>query len=304
MPRYAMPSQDMVDLIAYLRRLGTDFDPGLSGSVIRVGSVFPKDGPLRPHGEVARALLKAYFDDINDKGGIYGRKIELDIVEDLNGGPVMSASERRLFAADPVFAVVSAFAIGRERELFPVFANDQVPVIGPLTLFAGHTKFQNDLIFHVLTGLVDQARALTEFAALELRLKPKATAVILPRNPIFDEIAEAVRMQGDTHDWPAPIVLRMTGGRAEASDHAAALHQAGVEAIFYFGPNGSILGPMVPCRASRPRRSRWAGLRTSFFQACSRTIPPAICHLRSTGKHFWHILCYPRIRRPTASRPS
>jgi ABC-type branched-subunit amino acid transport system substrate-binding protein len=291
MPRYALSSQDMADLIAYLKRLGTDFDPGLSESVIRVGSVFPKDGPLRPHGEAARALLKAYFDDINAKGGIYGRKIELDIVEDLNGGPVMAGSEGRLFSADPVFAVVSAFAIGRERELFPVLASHQVPVIGPVTLFAGHTEFQNDLIFHVLTGLVDQARALAEFAALELGLKPKATAVILPRNPIFDEIAEGVRKQGDNHDWPTPIVLRMNGGRAEASDHAAALHRSGVEAVFYFGPNGAL--PDLAAAAVEIGWTPHLFLSGLLSNNTARDLPPAF--------HRQAFLAYPLL--PTDQTP-
>lgn len=240
MPRYSMSSEDLEALIAYLRRLGTDFDPGLSETTIKVGSVLPKDGPFRKHGEVAKAVLDAYFDDINGEGGIYGRRIELQVVDYLSDAPSTASAVRRFLETEPVFAVVGAFSIGIERELFPIFERYQVPVIGPLTLFAGHTEFQNDLTFHVQSGLPDQARALIDYAALKLLLKPSATAVILSRDPIYDEIAKAIQTQGDKHDWPAPTVVRFAGGQAEVLEHVVSLKRSGVEAVFYFGPSEAL----------------------------------------------------------------
>ncbi|HEX6095412.1 MAG TPA: ABC transporter substrate-binding protein [Thermoanaerobaculia bacterium] len=67
MPRYRMDDADLADLIAYLRRLGEAPDPGLSASEIAVATGAPAHAPL----------IRAYFDDINRAGGIYGRTLRL-----------------------------------------------------------------------------------------------------------------------------------------------------------------------------------------------------------------------------------
>src|SRR5687767_543960 len=39
MPRFKMSAEDMADLVAYLRRIGMEAEPGLSETVIRVGTI-------------------------------------------------------------------------------------------------------------------------------------------------------------------------------------------------------------------------------------------------------------------------
>jgi hypothetical protein len=41
MPTYAMPLEDINDLVAYMKRLATDFDPGLAEKSIRIGTLLP-----------------------------------------------------------------------------------------------------------------------------------------------------------------------------------------------------------------------------------------------------------------------
>jgi cytochrome c553 len=45
MPHYSMPEEDLAALVAYLKRLGTELDPGISESAIRIGTILPSDGP-------------------------------------------------------------------------------------------------------------------------------------------------------------------------------------------------------------------------------------------------------------------
>ena len=81
MPRYRLSPKDLDSLIQYLRVLDKDVDPGLTGSTIRLGAIVPVDGPLAFSGRSSIALLQAYFDELNQQGGIYGRKIELRAME-------------------------------------------------------------------------------------------------------------------------------------------------------------------------------------------------------------------------------
>ena len=68
MPRYEMSPEDIADLIAYLKRIETDRDPGLTESTITVGTILPKEGALAEIGTAMKGVLTAYFANINEKG--------------------------------------------------------------------------------------------------------------------------------------------------------------------------------------------------------------------------------------------
>jgi ABC-type branched-subunit amino acid transport system substrate-binding protein len=240
MPRYAMSESDIDALTAYLKRLETDLDPGLTETTIKVGSVLPSEGPFAALGRAVKAVLTAYFDEINAKGGIYGRKLEFQVVDYLGTAPATAGNVRRLVEKDRVFAVVGAFLAGVEKDVFSIFERDKVPVIGPFTLFAGHSEFRNDLTFHVLSGLPDQARALVDYAALNLQLVPSGVAVILETNGTYDEIFEVIKRQGANHGWPAPELVQFVGGRVEAMKRVGELKRVGVDTVFYFGPTKAL----------------------------------------------------------------
>ena len=81
--------------------------PGVDDSTIRVGGVASTTNPIGgAYGEIF-AGVQAYFDYINDQGGIYGRQLELAAEEDDNTGfenreDVQSLLSQDLFAVLPV----------------------------------------------------------------------------------------------------------------------------------------------------------------------------------------------------------
>src|SRR5688500_8585915 len=81
MPRYRMSAEDMADLIAYLKRIETDRDPGLTDTGIEVGVIIPSKGALAETGAAMRQVLAAAFEDVNARGGVFNRKITLRVVE-------------------------------------------------------------------------------------------------------------------------------------------------------------------------------------------------------------------------------
>src|SRR5829696_1009140 len=105
MPIYRMPQQDMADLISYLKRIETDFDPGISDTNIVIGTLLPEQGALSGLAQSMGDVLRAYFADINRRGGIYNRNIELRI---MHGDMKSTVSNlKHLIDDEQVFAVVS-----------------------------------------------------------------------------------------------------------------------------------------------------------------------------------------------------
>ena len=94
MPRYQMGAEDLQDLVAYLRKIEDDLDPGLSDDKIRIGTLFPDAGAAGEQSQAMNQVLNSYFDDINDRGGINGRKIEL-VVGNYEQDPLRAAWEAR-----------------------------------------------------------------------------------------------------------------------------------------------------------------------------------------------------------------
>src|ERR1041384_1224287 len=104
MPTYRMLQEDMANLIAYLKRIETDTDPGVTDNNIVLGTVLPEKAALSGLALSMGDVLQAYFAEINAQGGIYNRKIELRIMYGDSKATV--ANVRRLVDDDQVFAIV------------------------------------------------------------------------------------------------------------------------------------------------------------------------------------------------------
>jgi len=73
MPRYHLTRSGADDLLAYLRALGTRPEPGLTDEAIRIGVLAPQD---------ARDAIVSWAEDVNRRGGIYARRVEVRFDEE------------------------------------------------------------------------------------------------------------------------------------------------------------------------------------------------------------------------------
>ena len=65
---------------------GGQYDAGASDTTIRIGQTLPYSGPASAYGQYGRAEA-AYFRMINEQGGINGRKIEFESLDDAYSPP-------------------------------------------------------------------------------------------------------------------------------------------------------------------------------------------------------------------------
>jgi ABC-type branched-subunit amino acid transport system substrate-binding protein len=163
MPHYRMTDEQAADLIAYLKKLGYELDPGLSETTIRIGAALPLTGPLAPLGQDIKDTLSASLAEVNEQGGIYGRRFEL-VVED-SRGDVAGTSEatRRLIERDGVFALMGSFEPKGSNDANELLKQTEVPLVGPVTLSPHLAIPPNRFIFYLLPTFKDQARSLVDF---------------------------------------------------------------------------------------------------------------------------------------------
>jgi branched-chain amino acid transport system substrate-binding protein len=78
-------------------------DPGLTDTEITIGLFGPLSGPLVGFGIDPLNAAKMWYDDINKKGGIHGRKIKLVIEDDKCTANELVAAVKKLVTVDNVF---------------------------------------------------------------------------------------------------------------------------------------------------------------------------------------------------------
>lgn len=237
MPRYRMPRAAMDDLIAYLRVIDDERDPGIGPDTLRVGTVFPRDAASAVTAaltETLEALFAEIGADQSDTGGIYGRRLELVTLPSARTADAMDAV---LDEAD-VVALVAPILPSDASLLVDLAETRRIPIIGPLTLAPGHRILPGHHTFYFYGGLVDQAEVLAAFA--ETRSRERATLSILAEDPDVDR---ALRRRIDSR-----LGVELVAGASLATDADFALcldsaSLARAAAVASRGWGGTVLVP-------------------------------------------------------------
>lgn len=229
MPRFIMSQRDMTDLIAYIKRIEEDRDPGLHESVLRLGTLLPSEGHLAGLGRTVAAVLRGMLDGINEKGGIHGRRLEL-VVADSSGDPARAeAALRELIERRDVFALVAPLAPVLEGRYAELLASSGMPLIGPLVQFADGTGSR--LVFDPLPGLREQMFALAAYADEQLALGDPETLIVYPDEPRHRALAEMLTGNLQQRGW-RKLHLLSYGDGTVASDRPL---EARPQAVFFLG---------------------------------------------------------------------
>ena len=80
------------------------YSPGANDTEIKLGQTMPYSGPASAYGAIGKAEL-AYFQMVNDQGGINGRKINLISLDDAYSPPRAVEQVRKLVEEDQVLAL-------------------------------------------------------------------------------------------------------------------------------------------------------------------------------------------------------
>jgi ABC-type branched-subunit amino acid transport system substrate-binding protein len=239
MPAYRMPQQDMADLIAYLKRIETDLDPGITDNEIVIGTLLPEKTALTGLAQSMEDVLQAYFAEVNNRGGIYNRKLRLRVLNGNAGATVPNM--KQLIDGQQVFAIVSGLTAGADDGVAALSREREVPFVGPSTLLPERTLPLNRYVFYLLAGLKEQARSLVNFAAKQSDLQKARMAIVSPDSEFTNSIAASIEDQEKKLGWQPLTSVRYPPDEFKAAECIAALKQKGIDTVFMLG-SGSDAG--------------------------------------------------------------
>jgi branched-chain amino acid transport system substrate-binding protein len=100
-----------------------------NASTIKIGALFSVTGPPSFLGEPERNSAKMVVDEINAKGGVKGKKLEL-IVYDTQGDATKAVqAANRLIKEDKVVAIIGPSTTGESMAVIPVAEKEGIPLI-------------------------------------------------------------------------------------------------------------------------------------------------------------------------------
>ena len=117
---------------------------------VRIGVVQPTTGPVAYDGNIYVNTVKMLIDDMNAKGGILGKKIEL-FVEDGACNPAQSVNAaEKLVTRDKVVALLGAFCSTSTAAMMEVAKKHKIPHITGISTAAQLTEQGNPYFFRAV----------------------------------------------------------------------------------------------------------------------------------------------------------
>lgn len=102
------------------------YGPGVSDTEIKIGNTMPYSGPASPL-SITGKVIAAYFDEVNEKGGVNGRKLNLISLDDAFSPPKTMEAARRLVESDGVAFIFATMGTAPSSAIAKYLNSNKVP---------------------------------------------------------------------------------------------------------------------------------------------------------------------------------
>ena len=102
------------------------YDPGASDTEIKIGSIMTYTGWARQYGSIGRAEA-AYFQMVNDRGGIHGRKINFISLDSASDASAALPLAKKLVEEDHVLLIFGALGTETNFAIRPYLNDQKIP---------------------------------------------------------------------------------------------------------------------------------------------------------------------------------
>jgi branched-chain amino acid transport system substrate-binding protein len=167
----------------------------MAADPIRVGMTMALTGGVAPIGKQVLAALQIWRDDVNAKGGLLGRPVELVFYDDQSNPANVPQLYTKLIEVDKVDLLIGPYATNMVAPAIPVLMQSKKTTIGILAN-AANSQFHYDQYFSMLpTGPEPQkafSRGFFELAA-GATPRPKTVAIVAADAEFAQNAADGAR---------------------------------------------------------------------------------------------------------------
>ncbi|HWZ96221.1 MAG TPA: ABC transporter substrate-binding protein [Candidatus Dormibacteraeota bacterium] len=221
--------------------------PGISDKEVTIGSCSALEGPSQFLGTQTVAGARAYFESINEQGGVHGRKLRLVSYDD-SYDPAKAEECFNRLQKQGVFAL--GFFVGTPTALkyVPLAETNKIPLVG---LFTGaqalYTPFRHWVI-NVRAGYADETKE--QIDGMWKTLGYKKIGVIYPDDAFGAAVLDGVKTALKDHQ-SQPVAMGSYPRQTSQADAAIqTVRAAQPEAVVIVGPANTV-APIIKLAHSK-----------------------------------------------------
>ena len=165
-------------------------DQGVSETEIKIGMHTDISGPVSSFGKYSVEGVKMRMDEINENGGIHGRKLVLFAEDHQYQVPRAVQAANKLINKDKIFLMLASLGTPMNNAVFQMQEAKDIPNLFPLSSARSMTEALHRLKFGALSSYYDQIRSGVKWA-VEKQGKSKI-CVLYQDNDFGQETYDAV----------------------------------------------------------------------------------------------------------------
>ena len=152
---------------------------GVTDTTVKVGTIGDFTGPIARTWQAAIKSLKNYFRQVNESGGIHGRKIKNIIEDDRYSIPMALSAFKKLIFRDKVLILFAASGVGHTHAMIPLSEKNKVPMIAQ----TNDRRYFNPVKHYIFTALPfyeDQLELIFDYIFNDMKAKNPIIALAYP----------------------------------------------------------------------------------------------------------------------------
>lgn len=146
-------------------------DPGISKNEILIGQSCALTGPASGLGKSYLAGADAYFKNINDSGGIKGRKIKLITTDDGYEPEKCKQNTTTLIETDKVFMLFGYVGTPTSKAALPIVEQSKIPFFAPMTGAEAIRKPFSKYVFNIRASYSKETKELVDRLINEKKMR-------------------------------------------------------------------------------------------------------------------------------------
>lgn len=170
---------------AFIRNAHAE-EGGLTGKTVSIGCSAALSGPLAGFGSDLRQGAEAAIGQINARGGVHGRGLQLNMVDDAYQPQRTTENVKQMLDQGTAFALLSCVGTPNNTAILPLVEEAGIPYVAPLT---GASSLRKGLrnVFHVRASYTDEVKRLVQRL---VGMGVKEVGIIFLDNPYGRELLE------------------------------------------------------------------------------------------------------------------
>ncbi len=203
----------------------TPTETGVTPKSITLGTHLPLTGPASPGYKDVGAAIKAYFDYVNSKGGIYGRKVNFIVRDDKYDPAQTKRVVSSLILQDKVFAIMSGLGTATHSTVVKDLNRRGIP---DLMVLSGYSGFANSTRYPDtwpgFPSYIAEAKIMSKFIADTAALKSLKACLLYQDDDFGRDAAKGFAIGGMSFAAKAgynAALLASSGVKAQIAGFAA-----------------------------------------------------------------------------------